>query len=72
MVYGYATEKVVHALAAGTVLIYKGAPDVNIDFNPEAFINVDDFKTIDDLIARIKEVDEDPELYRKMVTTPIF
>lgn len=49
-----------------------GAPDVAQDFNPESFINANDFKDFDSLIARIKEVDENPEIYRKIITAPIF
>ena len=69
---GYVTEKLFHALAAGTVPIYGGAHDVADDFNPEAFINANDYETFEQLIVRIKEVDENPEIYSKMINAPIF
>ena len=67
---GYATEKLVEAFAAGTVPIYYGDPNISTDFNPEAFINVHDYNNFDEVIARVIEIDEDDELYLKMLNTP--
>ena len=72
MIGGYNSEKLIHALAAGTVPIYSGAPDIADDFNPEAFINANDYQTFEQLIFRIREVDQNPEMYRKMINAPIF
>ncbi len=40
---GYTTEKLVHALAANTIPIYWGDPEVGQDFNTERFINCHEF-----------------------------
>lgn len=68
---GYTTEKIVEAFASETVPIYWGNPDIAREFNPEAFINCHDFNSFDELIEYVKKVDEDDELYLKMVKAPI-
>lgn len=67
---GYVTEKIVEPLAANTVPIYWGAPDVALDFNPEAFINVADYDTIDSFIADLKDIDNDAARYLSMLRAP--
>ena len=69
---GYTTEKITDAFAAKTVPIYWGNPHVTRDFNPKAFINCNDYDTFDEVIERIKEVDEDDALFRAMLEEPIF
>jgi hypothetical protein len=41
---GYNTEKITDPLVAGSVPIYKGDPKIAETFNPQAFINVNDFQ----------------------------
>ncbi len=60
---GYTTEKISDALYAGTVPIYWGNRLAYKDFNPDAFININDFSSIDEALKYIKKVDEDDELY---------
>lgn len=69
---GYVTEKIIQALAAGTVPIYWGDPEISKGINPGCFINAHDFASIDDLIARIMEIDRDDSLYMQMIKTPTF
>ena len=69
---GYVTEKILHAFYAGTVPIYWGSNTVTSDFNPDAFINVHDFRSFSDAIEHIKEIDNDDELYRSYLTAPKF
>jgi alpha(1,3/1,4) fucosyltransferase len=68
---GYVTEKLFHAKAAGCVPIYWGAPDVELDFNMEGVIDARN-KTDDQLIAEVRRVDEDDELWLKMANTPLI
>lgn len=63
MVDGYTTEKISDAFYAGSVPIYWGNRLVARDFNPEAFININDFDSIDEAVDYIRKVDEDDELY---------
>lgn len=69
---GFNTEKIMDAFYAQTVPIYYGDPDIAKIFNPDAFINVADYDSIEDAVARIIEIDNDDELYLKMLNAPIF
>lgn len=60
---GYVTEKIVHAFYARTVPIYWGSSTVEIDFNPDAFLNWHDYCDDRKFLERIKEVDNDDDLY---------
>lgn len=64
---GYTTEKIVEAFAAQTIPIYWGDPEVSKVFNPKAFVNVMDYPSIDAAIEKIKEIDQNDELYLSML-----
>jgi GR25 family glycosyltransferase involved in LPS biosynthesis len=65
---GYVTEKLLHAKAAGCIPIYWGASDVSKDFAAEGFINLTGYP--EDLIEKVKEIDESDELYEQMASVP--
>jgi len=67
---GYATEKILHAFYAGTVPIYWGSTTIESDFNRDSFINVHNFKSQEEAIDYVLKVDEDDDLYNKIVTSP--
>lgn len=67
---GYTTEKIFEPLVCNTIPIYWGDPQVTKDFNPESFINVHDYASQEDVINRIIEVDNNPDLYLKMLNAP--
>ena len=69
---GYVTEKILHAFYAGTIPIYWGSNTVESDFNKDAFINVNNFASFEECIEYIIEVDNDDELYNKIVTSKKF
>lgn len=69
---GYTTEKIIDAWAAGTIPIYWGDPEVQKQFNPEAFLAVEGENDIDAVINKIIEINENEALYEKMVHQPIF
>lgn len=77
---GYTTEKIVHAFSAGSVPIYWGDPEIEMEFNSGSFINCHRFALTeqgDDVaIARIIDfvtsIDKDYDSYRKMLCTPAF
>lgn len=68
----YVTEKIFDAWAAGTVPVYWGAPNIDKYVNPKAFINCNDMKDEKELIAKIKEIDEDDEKYLAMMKEPVL
>ena len=67
---GYTTEKLVHAMAAHTIPIYWGNPQVSEDFNPKSFINCHDYSSLEAVIERIIEVDQNESLYRHYLEEP--
>lgn len=69
---GYVTEKICDAYKSGCIPIYWGTPDVTQDFNPNTFINANDFTDFDALIDHIRRVDCDDELYASYFKDPIL
>ena len=60
---GYITEKLPDCFMANTIPIYWGSEGNTAPFPKEAMICANDYPDFDSLIARIKEVDENDELY---------
>lgn len=69
---GYVTEKLVEPLMAGSIPIYWGAEEAKSDFNPAAFIHAEDFASMDDLIAYVIGVADDPAKLAGYQTAPPF
>ncbi len=69
---GYSTEKLVEAFAANTIPIYWGDPHIGDDFNNDAFINCHQYANLDEVVERVKEIDNNDELYLKMMNEPIL
>lgn len=67
---GYTTEKIVDAFAARTIPIYWGDPEITKVFNEKAFVNVHAYASFDDVIKKIKELDNDDEKYEEMLRQP--
>lgn len=67
---GYTTEKLLHPLMAHSVPIYWGNPEVVKDFNPKAFINCNDYGSLDEVIEKVIELDNDEEQYLQMLREP--
>jgi len=65
---GYTTEKMLNPLSAASVPIYWGNPEVEEDFNPNAFINANGYEDrLDELVKKVIELDNDDEAYLKML-----
>lgn len=69
---GYATEKIIEPLLMGSIPIYWGDPQIEDDFNPDCLINVHRFRSFEDVIQRVLEIDESPTLWQKYISAPIF
>lgn len=67
---GYTTEKLIQAFAADTIPIYWGDPKIKEVFNPESFIFVNDCESLDQVVDRVKEIDQNDELCLKYLATP--
>lgn len=68
---GYTTEKLTNALIAQTIPIYWGNPDIGLEFNEQRFINCHKFANFDEVVKRVKEIDNDSDLYLKIINQPI-
>jgi len=68
----YTTEKIYHPLIAGSIPIYWGDEKIIEYFNPDSFINCNDFDSFDDVIDYVKEVDNDEILYKKYLDAQLI
>ncbi|MBU2634655.1 MAG: hypothetical protein KJ674_05460 [Nanoarchaeota archaeon] len=69
---GYVTEKITHPMIVNSIPIYWGNPLISRDFNPKSFINIEDFKNFKGVIKKIEEIDQNDDLYEKMLRKPWF
>jgi hypothetical protein len=69
---GYTTEKLYHAMLAGTLPIYWGNPLVHRDFNVRSFLRAEDFPSLEALAARVAEIDRDDRLYLSYMQEPWY
>ena len=64
---GYISEKLLQSFAAGGIPIYWGDPKVTQMFNGKAFVNINDFESLDKAIEFITYLDCDDKEYEKML-----
>lgn len=69
---GYITEKLIYPLLVGSIPIYCGTNDITKLLNPRAFINCNDYDSLDQLVQKVAEIDTNPELHQEYVTAPLF
>ena len=69
---GYTTEKVLHSYQAYSVPIYWGNPDIGAELNEKAFINVHSYDSLDEVVEKVKYLDNNDEEYIKMLKEPFF
>ena len=69
---GFFTEKITDAFLSDTIPVYFGDPYISDTFNPDAFIDVSKFASVEDAIKKIIELDQDDEAYLRMLNQPIF
>lgn len=69
---GYTTEKIAEAFAAGCIPIYYGDPLIGRVFNTKAFINVLGYDSLETVVERVIQIDQDEDLYHSMLHEPIL
>lgn len=67
----YHTEKLLNAWLGNSIPIYWGDPNINKYFNSKAFININELG-VEKAIEKIKELDENEELYNEMFNEPLL
>lgn len=69
---GYTTEKIVEPMLAESLPIYWGNPLIHLDFNTRSFLSYDDYGSLEKLVARVIELDQNDELYLEYLRQPWF
>ena len=69
---GFITEKITDAFCANSLPIYYGSSYVKKEFNPDAFIYLGDYSTLEEGIEKVIEIDRDDEKYISMLMQPKF
>jgi hypothetical protein len=69
---GYTTEKIMEPMTVNSIPLYWGNPVIDREFNTKSFINSYDFKSENDMIEYIIELDKDDNKYLEMLKQPWF
>jgi|25_taG_2_1085351.scaffolds.fasta_scaffold00143_35 hypothetical protein len=69
---GYTTEKLMHAYITNTIPIYWGNPEVVKDFNPKSLINCHEYGNLEEVVEKVKEIDENNQLASEILNEPPF
>jgi hypothetical protein len=69
---GYTTEKLMHAYITNTIPIYWGNPEVVKDFNPKSLINCHEYGNLEEVVEKVKEIDENNQLAAEILNEPPF
>lgn len=64
---GFVTEKIVDSLENYSIPIYFGNPQIENDFNKDAFIRCSGEGDIERVVEEVKRLDNDDEAYMKMI-----
>lgn len=68
----YNTEKIFDAFASNSIPIYWGDPKIEKIYNEKAFINCNNYKSLEEVLEVVKQLDNDDEKYLEMLNQPIF
>lgn len=69
---GFITEKIFDAFLADTIPIYIGSSHISTIINKNAYIDIRDYDTLQDVVDKIIELDQDDEKYMEMLRQPVF
>lgn len=69
---GYTTEKIVDAMWAKSIPLYWGNDRIDEEFNEKSFIHLNKFKSDEDFIEKVREIDSDDHKYFTMLKQPYF
>ena len=69
---GYYTEKCIHAKLSGCIPIYMADSNVKYDFRQAAFINIADFKNIEESVKYIQHIIESRETLENYMNEPLL
>ena len=67
---GYTTEKLPDVLCAHSIPIYYGNPKVGLEYNKKAFIHANDYNSLEEVVQKVIELDNDDDAYMAMLNEP--
>jgi hypothetical protein len=67
---GYTTEKIYESMIAGSIPIYWGNERISEEFNTKSFINVHDYKNLNDVVNHIMELEKDFNKFNNLLSQP--
>ena len=69
---GYITEKILHPFLAGSLPVYWGAPNISSDYNPNSFVNIMDYSSLEEAIEEVIRLDNDDAAYLEKINAPFW
>jgi hypothetical protein len=69
---GYSSEKIINSFLSGTIPIYYGDYMIDEFINPDTYILIRGEKDIKNKIEYIKEIDNNDELYKKIIRKKVL
>jgi hypothetical protein len=67
---GYTTEKIYEAMISGSIPIYWGNERIGEEFNTKSFINVHDYKNLNEAVEHVLDLENNPNMYRDLFSQP--
>jgi hypothetical protein len=67
---GYATEKLIQPMIAGSIPVYIGDPQASVEFDPASYIDFGRFASMREMLDYVIEVDNTRDLYLAMLAAP--
>lgn len=64
---GFITEKIINPFYSNSIPIYYGNPFCENEFNSKAIINCHEYANFEEVVERVKEIDNNDELYINML-----
>ena len=68
---GYFTEKLLHAKISGSIPIYRADKTMNMDFNQNCCLNLED-SSYEEIFEKVLELDGNKNLFDRMASEPLF
>jgi hypothetical protein len=69
---GYTTEKLTEPMSVNSMPVYWGNPDIQLDFNKDSIIFVNDYDSLDAAIEEIIRLDNDNDAYINKLKKPWY
>lgn len=69
---GYTTEKIMEPMTVNSIPLYWGNPRIDLEFNPNSFVNFYNFGNFSEMIDYIIDLDKNNDKYLEVLKTPWF